>query len=85
MSYNGRVISIRVECYAGYRGEESPRRFYLGDQAVDVLEVLDRWLSPEHRYFKCRGADDATYILRQDVSADCWELTLYKRGHMATN
>ncbi len=77
--------SIRVDCYAGYRGEEAPRRFYLGDQAVDVLEVLDRWLSPEHRYFKCRGADDATYILRQDVSADSWELTLYKRSHMATN
>jgi hypothetical protein len=80
-----RVTNIHVECYAGYRGEEAPRRFYLGDQAVDVLEVLDRWLSPEHRYFKCRGADDATYILRQDVSADRWELTFYKRSHMATN
>ncbi len=79
------MTNIRVECYAGYRGEEAPRRFYLGDQAVDVLEGLDRWLSPEHRYFKCRGADDATYILRQDVSADRWELTLCKRRHMATN
>ncbi len=77
--------SIRVECYAGYRGEETPRRFYLGEKAEDVVEVLDRWLSPEYRYFKCRGADHATYILRQDVSADRWELTLYKRSHMATN
>ena len=77
--------SIRVECYAGYRGEETPRRFHLGEKAEDVVEVLDRWLSPEYRYFKCRGADDATYILRQDVSADRWELTLYKRSHMATN
>ncbi len=79
------VTSIRVECYAGYRGEETPRRFHLGEKAEDVVEVLDRWLSPEYRYFKCRGADDATYILRQDVSADRWELTLYKRSHMATN
>ncbi len=78
------LSAIRVECYAGYRGEEEPRRFYLGDQAVDILEVLDRWLSPEHRYFKCRGTDDATYILRHDVGADRWELTLYECGHTAT-
>ncbi len=79
------LSAIRVECYAGYRGEEEPRRFYLGDQAVDILEVLDRWLSPEHRYFKCRGTDAATYILRHDVGADRWELTLYESGDMATN
>ncbi len=79
---NERVATIRVASYAGYRGEEAARCCYLGDQAVDVL---DRWLFPEHRCFKCRGADDATYILRQDVSADRWELTLYKRGHMDTN
>lgn len=72
------MSTIRVECYAGYRGEETPRRFHLGDQSVDVVEVLDRWLSPEHRYFKCRGGDHATYILRHDVGEDRWELTLYK-------
>ncbi len=84
-STSQQLTTIRVECYAGYRGEETPRRFHLGEKAEDVVEVLDRWLSPEYRYFKCRGADDATYILRQDVSADRWELTLYKRSHMATN
>ncbi len=83
-STSQQLTTICVECYAGYRGEETPRRFHLGEKAEDV-EVLDRWLSPEYRYFKCRGADDATYILRQDVSADRWELTLYKRSHMATN
>ncbi len=84
-STSQQLTTVRVECYAGYRGEETPRRFHLGEKAEDVAEVLDRWLSPEHRYFKCLGADGGTYILRQDVSADRWELTLYKRGHMATN
>lgn len=74
------MTKIRVECYAGYRGEETPRRIYLGDHAVDVIEVIDRWLSPEHRYFKCRGADDAIYIVRHDVASDGWELTLYNRS-----
>ena len=79
------MTPLHVKCYAGYRGEETPRRFYVGDRAVDVLEVLDRWLSPEHCHFKCRGSDDATYILRHEIGADRWELTLYKHGRMDTN
>ena len=75
------MTTIRVECYAGYRGEETPRRLHLGEQDVELVEVLDRWLSPEHRYFKCRGDDEATYILRHDESTGCWELTLYDRGY----
>ena len=75
------LTGIRVECYAGYRGEETPRRFRLGKNAEDVVEVLDRWLSPEHRYFKCRGADGGTYILRHDVQGDRWELMFYQRGN----
>lgn len=37
---------------------------------------MDRWLAPDHRYFKVRGGD-ATYILRHDVTADAWELVLF--------
>jgi hypothetical protein len=71
-------FSIRVECYAGYRGEQEPRRFWLGERPVAVAEILDRWLSPEHRYFKIRGDDAGTYILRHDTHADRWELTLFE-------
>jgi hypothetical protein len=68
---------LRVECYAGYRGEESPRRFWLGAREVEVAEELDRWLAPDHRYFKVRGDDGDVYILRHDPELDRWELTLY--------
>jgi len=72
-------IGIVVECYAGHRGEETPRRFTLGSRAIEVTEVLDRWLAPDHRYFKVLGDDDATYILRHAEPGD-WELVLYQRG-----
>jgi hypothetical protein len=68
---------LQVSCYAGYRGEETPRRFVLGERAVEVDEVLDQWLAPDHRYFKCRGSDGNVYILRHDVLHDRWELTLF--------
>jgi hypothetical protein len=70
-------LTVSVTCHAGYRGEETPRRFELGTRTVEVAEVLDRWLAPDHRYFKLRGDDQATYILRHDVAAGVWELVLY--------
>ena len=71
------VFAIRVECYAGYRGEETPLRFYCGERKVEVAEVLDRWLAPDHRYFKVKGDDAATYIIRYYVPSDQWELTMF--------
>ena len=71
------TTSIRVECYAGHRAEESPRRFFLGRREVRVKEIIDRWLDPEHSYFKIRADDGGIYILRYDRAADNWQLTLF--------
>ncbi len=68
-------VSVRVECYAGYRGEETPRRFSFGERQVEVDEVVDRWLAPDHRYFKVRGDDGGVYVLRHDAVSGRWEMT----------
>ena len=69
-----RDVVVLVECYSGYRGEETPRRFQDGERRVEVLEVVDRWLAPDHRYFKVAGDDGFTYLLRHDTKADSWRL-----------
>jgi hypothetical protein len=74
------VTGIRVACYAGHRGEEVPRRFFLGERRVEIAEILDRWLDPEYRYFKVRGDDGGVYILRHDVPKASWEMTLFDSG-----
>jgi hypothetical protein len=74
------LFPVRVLCYAGYRGEETPRRFYLGTRLIEVAEVLDRWLAPGHRYFKLRATDGDLYILRHASHADSWELTVFESG-----
>jgi hypothetical protein len=53
-------LDRRVERYAGHRGEQEPRRFWLDERPVEVAEILDRWLAPEHRYFKVRDNDGDT-------------------------
>ena len=72
-------LEVIVECYSGYRGEETPRRFWMGQRTVEVQEVLDRWLSPDHRYFKLIGDDKGLYILRHDTILHIWELTFFKQ------
>ncbi len=80
MSSERHNSQIRVECYAGYRAEEEPRRFFIGERKVEVSEVIDRWLDPAHRYFKVRGDDGGIYILRYALELNRWELTLYDSG-----
>ena len=67
-------MKIRVECYAGYRGEQEPRAFTLGERRFEVLEILDRWLAPDHRYFKVRADDGRAFVLRNDSASAEWEL-----------
>lgn len=70
-------MRIEVECYAGYRGEETPRAIRFRSRRVAVVEVLDRWLAPDHRYFKLRGQDGGLYLIRHDVAGLEWELCFY--------
>jgi len=68
------AVSVHVECYAGYRGEETPRRIYLNDRRIEVVAVSDRWLGPDHRYFKVEGDDGHCYVLRHDSETLQWAL-----------
>ena len=72
--------NIQVECYAGYRAEEEPRAFMLGERRFEVVAILDRWLSPDHRYFKVKAEDGNTYILRLDTATGDWTLKSYWKG-----
>ena len=74
------LLAIQVECYAGHRGEETPRAILLGDRRIQAAAILDLWLAPDHRYFKVRGDDGDIYIVRHDVATGLWELTMFERG-----
>jgi hypothetical protein len=73
-----RLLNVNVECYAGHRGEQTPRTLILGDRRIAVAEVLDSWRAPEYRCFKLKGADGDTYLVRHDERSDTWELTMFR-------
>jgi hypothetical protein len=76
-----KLIPIQVECYAGAKADETPRRFIWEARPIEVGEVLDRWYQVESKpewpradYFKVRGMDENEYLLKHDLESDEWFL-----------
>jgi hypothetical protein len=68
-----------VECYAGYKGEETPRAFFYQGRRMEILEILDRWyeggVDPAgitHDYFKVKTAEGAVFLLRHTPRFRAW-------------
>jgi hypothetical protein len=78
-------MHIRVECDAA-RAAGSPLRFVLGEQTVEVDDLLDRWYGDDADYFRVRGADGHVYVLKHLHGHDRWELTSFtRRGSRGTS
>ncbi len=82
-----RLIPIQVECYAGYRGDESPRALVLNGQRRDIEEIVDRWYQAGRDpsvaasdYYRVRTADGSLLLIRLDRDAQAWHLVEEARG-----
>lgn len=74
---------IKVECYSGYKGEQYPQRFALGERVLDVMAVEDQWYSPSCQYFRVQASDGNIYVLRYDREKDRWSLDAYRSNQSA--
>lgn len=68
-----------VETFAGYKGEKTPRSFLLEGKTLHVEQVVDRWYTDTHSYFRINASDGQRYVLRLDLDEDCWELIMLER------
>ena len=68
------MTKVLVECYAGYRGDQRPVRFQLGERAYRAKEIQDQWYSPGAIYFRVLADDENLYVLRHDEVQDIWSL-----------
>lgn len=73
------LTPITVECYAGYKADESPRFFYWNDQKYEISEILDRWHQGSYNprwlvsnYFKVKITTGQIYILKHEIEIDEW-------------
>ncbi|MBN1574257.1 MAG: hypothetical protein JW984_13750 [Deltaproteobacteria bacterium] len=67
-------MKIKVETYSGYKADERPTVFYIGNRKHRIVEVTDRWYDPSADYFKVKAEDGGVYILVRNREGDFWEL-----------
>lgn len=79
--------TITVECYAGYKESEAPRKFIFKGNEVEVKEVIERWYeggvestSSLSENFKVRINKQGEIILRHILISDTWEILLGKES-----
>ncbi len=65
---------VLVKCYAGYRGDQRPVRFTIGEREYQVWKIEDQWYSPGAADFRVLAEDGNFYILRHDEVQDVWTL-----------
>jgi hypothetical protein len=75
-----RRMAIRVECYAGYRGEQEPTAFWLGERRLAVRAIADRWFAPTQRWFRVDADDGNLYVLRHDEARGEWDVAAFTRA-----
>jgi len=74
-------LTLDVECYAGYKADERPRRFRAASpnaRTFEVQEVLDQWYGVGYCCFKVLADDGNLYILRHDEREDAWTLDSFR-------
>jgi hypothetical protein len=75
-------LVVRVECYAGYKGDERLLRVHLGVNSLEVVNVEDRWYSPGATYFRIAVEAGDRYVLRREEAQDVWSLSAFRAETM---
>ncbi len=75
------LITIKVECHAGYTAVEYPKCFYLEETRFEIEEIRDRWYQGEYNpewktadYFKVFASGGNEFLLKHETENDAWFL-----------
>jgi hypothetical protein len=75
------LIPVKVECHSGYKADEYPVCFYLGEARFGIIEITDRWYQgdtnpefPAADYFKVLTFDGNQHIIKHEIKPDRWYL-----------
>jgi hypothetical protein len=66
-------VPIHVDAYAGYRGDERPRRFELDAVEYRIYAWEREWRTPDARWFQVR-AEGKRHVLACDAQSGEWTL-----------
>jgi hypothetical protein len=75
MSSDTSSQEIEVSAYSGYKANERPQYFILGQKRFEVVKIVNKWYGIEHDHFKVLADNGKLYFLRWHRFSDRWFLT----------
>ena len=66
---------IEVFSYSGYKANERPLSFVLGEETLRVKKIVKRWRGEDHDYFRVLADDGEAYLLKWNRNQDHWTLS----------
>jgi hypothetical protein len=75
-------IPIKVECHAGFKADEYPKRFIWDGVDFEIVEIIDRWYEAYGKpgstinYFKVKTSLKGTFMLKHETERDRWFLVV---------
>ena len=70
--------NVNVIAYSGYRRDEKPQSFFMNNEKVDVVEILETWIEESllsktrKRFFIIKGKDKKKYKIYNDEESAEW-------------
>jgi len=80
-------IQIEVSAYAGYKGEEYPRAFFVDGEKITVMELLKIWIEEDgrtrkrKRFYLLKGSDGTNHKLFYDLFDLKWYYRSLEKDH----
>ncbi|MBN1547503.1 MAG: hypothetical protein JW902_12675 [Syntrophaceae bacterium] len=68
------MSDIKVETHSGFKADEYPVRFSIGERRFEIIYIDDRWYDPEYSCFRVFADDGGKYLLKQSFKNDEWEV-----------
>ena len=72
MTLKENKIPIKVNAYSGYKANERPLSFSIGDLKIRVIKIIDRWSDPGRDCFTVQGDDGKKHTLFWERETDLW-------------
>ena len=65
---------VTVNAYSGYKANERPINFTMGEETVRIVDILEFWAEPNRDCFKVRGDNRKKYSMFWIRDEDKWQI-----------
>ncbi len=66
--------AVKVTSYSGYKANERPLSFTIGDQRLEIRQIISIWVEPEKDFFRIIAEDKKIYTLSRHRESDLWSI-----------